>query len=67
MTVKLKMRNKWNVSLSIESDNDDVKSIKNNNDAEDIKIKDITDVKNEDECCLKILNDNFNFTFKLNK
>ena len=36
-------------------------------DAEVINIKNITDVKDEDECYLKILNNNLNFAFKLNK
>ena len=53
--MKLKVRDKWDVSLSIKSD------------AENIKIKDIINVRDEDECYLKILNNNFNFAFKLNK
>ena len=40
-------------------------SIKSN--AENIKIKDIINIKNENEYYLKILNKDFNFTFKLNK
>ena len=40
-------------------------SIKNN--AEDIKIKDIINVKDKNECYLKMLNNDFNFAFKLNK
>ena len=43
------------MSLSIEDD------------AEDIRIKDITNIKDEDECYLKILNNDFNLTFKSNK
>ena len=40
-------------------------SIKDN--TEDIKIKDIINVKNENKYCLKILNNDLNLIFKLNK
>ena len=36
-------------------------------DVKDIKIKDITDVKDKDKYYLKILNDDLNLAFKLNK
>ena len=55
------------MNLSIESNNDNAENIKNNNNAKNIKIKNITDVKSEDKYYLKILNNNFNLAFKLNK
>ena len=67
MIMKLKVRDKWNISLSIKSDNNNAEDIKSDNNAKNIKIRNIINVKNEDECCLKILNNDFNFAFKLNK